>query len=209
MSYSMDDYIDYYYETAMEAERDYDDFIEEALELYKELKEMDNIVWKRYDSLLSWSRHNLRSSTGRKLCKQFEKWDSELRLDVYNQLKSAELCEIDTPLCWKILPFTENGWTMTYDNDDFGLLVNILTQQSHGDLFDDIDNIPDVHDYYERGELTYEEIIQTFYRGWQNIQLIKETKLDKVRDFCKQLREDAAELELRMKQAEEQFYLEN
>ena len=46
MSYSMDDYIDYYYETAMEAERDYDDFIEEALELHKELKEMDNIIWK-------------------------------------------------------------------------------------------------------------------------------------------------------------------
>lgn len=44
MSYSMDDYIDYYYETAMEAQRDYDDFIEEALELHKELKEMDSIV---------------------------------------------------------------------------------------------------------------------------------------------------------------------
>lgn len=63
MSYSMDDYIDYYYETAMEAERDYDDFIEEALELHKELKEMDNIVWKNYRELLTWSRH-LRSSVG-------------------------------------------------------------------------------------------------------------------------------------------------
>ena len=59
----MDDYIDYYYETAMEAERDYDDFIEEALELHKELKEMDNIVWKNYRELLTWSRH-LRSSVG-------------------------------------------------------------------------------------------------------------------------------------------------
>ena len=50
----MDDYIDYYYETAMEAERDYDDFIEEALDLHKELKEMDNIVWKNYRELLTW-----------------------------------------------------------------------------------------------------------------------------------------------------------
>lgn len=154
MSYSMDDYIDWYYETAMEAERDYNDFIEEALELYKELKEVDNIVWKRYDTLLSWSR-TLRSSVGRKLCKQFEQWDSELRLDVSKRLKSSELCEIDSPDCWKILPFTENGWTLTYDND-FNTLVSILTQQSHNDLFDDVDNIPDVHEYYERGELTYE-----------------------------------------------------
>ena len=204
----MDDYIDWYYETAMEAERDYNDFIEAALELYKELKEMDNIVWKRYENLLSWSRHNLRSSVGRKLCKQFEQWDSELRLDVSKQLKSNGLCEIDTPQCWVILPFTENGWTLTY-NDDFETLVNILTQQSHNDLFDDVDNIPDVHDYYEKGELTYEEIIQVFYRGWENIQKIRETKLDKVKDFCEQLREKAQELELRMKNAEREFYLQD
>lgn len=87
--------------------------------------------------------------------------------------------------------------------------MNILTQQSHNDLFDDVDNIPDVHEYYERGELTYEEIIQVFYRGWENIQKIRESKLDKVKSFCEQLREDAKELELRMKKAEERFYLEN
>lgn len=202
----MDDYIDYYYETAMEAERDYNDFIEEALELHKELKEMDNIVWKRYDTLLSWSR-TLRSKVGRELCQQFEQWDSELRLDVSKRLKSSELCEIDSPDCWKILPFTENGWTMTYD-DDFNTLVSILTQQSHNDLFDDVDNLPDVHEYYERGELTYEEMIPVFYRGWENIQKIRELKLDKVKDFCEQLREDVKELELRMKNAEREFYLQ-
>ena len=207
MSYSMDDYVDYYYETAMEAERDYDDFIEEALELYKELEQVDNIVWKRYDTLLSWS-HTLKSSAGRELCKQFEQWDSELRLNVSKQLKSNGLSEIDTPQCWYILPFTENGWTLTYDGK-FSTLVNILTQQSHGDLFDDIDNLPDVHDYYEKGELTYEEIIQVFYRGWQNIQEIRETKLDEMKNFWEQLREDVKELELRMRKVEEQFYLEN
>lgn len=203
----MDDYIDYYYETAMEAERDYNDFIEEALGLYKALDNPDNIVWKRYDTLLSWSR-TLGSSVGRELCKQFEQWDSELRLNVSKQLKSNELSEIDTPTCWYILPFTENGWTLTYDGK-FSTLVNILTQQSHGDLFDDIDNLPDVHDYYEKGELTYEEIIKVFYRGWENIQKIRESKLGVMKNFCEQLREDVKELELRMRKAEEQFYLEN
>ena len=203
----MDDYIDYYYETAMEAQRDYDDFIEKALELHKELKEMDNIVWKRYDTLLSWSR-TLRSQVGRELCKQFEQWDSELRLDVSKRLKSSELSGIDSPDCWKILPFIENGWTLTY-NDDFETLANILTQQSHNDLFDDVDNIPDVHEYYEKGELTYDEIIQVFYRGWENIQNIRESKLYKVKDFCEQLREDVKELELRMKNTEREFYLQD
>ena len=207
MTYNMDDYIDDYYETVMEAEREYNDFIEVAVELYKELEKPDNIVWKRYDKLLSWSR-TLRSSVGRELCKQFEQWDSELRLNVSKQLKSNGLCEIDTPDCWEILPFTENGWTLTYDGK-FETLVNILTQQSHGALFDDVDNILDVHDYYEKGELTYEEIIQVFYRGWENVQEIRETKLGVMKDFCKQLREDVKELELKMKNAEREFYLED
>ena len=72
-----------------------------------------------------------------------------------------------------------------------------------------MDNIPDVHEYYERGELTYDEIIQVFYRGCKNVQEIRETKIDKMKDFCEQLREKAKELELRMKKAEEQFYLDN
>lgn len=207
MSYSMDDYIDYYRETAMEAERDYNDFIEEALELHKELKEMDNIVWKNYRELLTWSR-NLLSSAGKELWRKYEKWNDEFRHDVYDLLKSNELDVIDTPYSWEVLPFNPRLANHEYDGS-FGDLVHILTGQSHDGLFDDVDNIPDVHDYYERGELTYEEIIQVFYRGCKNVQEIRETKIDKMKDFCEQLREKAKELELRMKNAEREFYLEN
>ena len=76
MNGSMDDYIDYYHETAMEAERDYNDFIEEALDLHKELKELDNIIWKNYRELLLWSR-NLLSSAGKELWRKYEKWNDE------------------------------------------------------------------------------------------------------------------------------------
>lgn len=207
MSYSMDDYIDYYYETAMEAERDYDDFIEEALELHKELKEMDNIVWKNYRELLTWSR-NLISSEGKELWRKYEKWNDEFRHDVYDLLKSNELDVIDTPYSWEVLPFNPRLSDHEYDGS-FGDLAHVLTGQSHGILFDDLDNIPDVYDYYERGELTYEEIIQVFYRGCKNVQEIRETKIDKMKDFCEQLREKAKELELKMKQAEREFYLQD
>lgn len=207
MSYRMDDYIDYYYETAMEAERDYDDFIELAIELHKELKELDNIIWKNYREFLLWSR-NLLSSAGKELWRRYEKWNDDFRHDVYDLLKSYELDVIDTPYSWEILPFNPRLSNHEYDGE-FSTLVNILTQQSHGDLFDDVDNIPDVHDYYEHGELSYEEIIQVFYRGCKNVQEIRETKIDKMKDFCEQLREKAKELELRMKKAEEQFYLDN
>ena len=203
----MDDYIDYYYETAIEAEQDYDDFIEEALELYKELKEMNNIIWKNYRELLTWSRH-LRSSAGKELWRKYEKWNDEFRHDVYDLLKSNELDIIDTPYSWEVLPFNPRLSDHEYDGS-FGDLVHILTGQSHGDLFDDEDNLPDVHEYYKRGELTYEEIIQVFYRGCKNVQKIRETKLDKMKDFCEQLREKAKELELKMKQADREFYLEN
>lgn len=203
----MDDYIDWYYETAMEAERDYNDFIEEALELYKELKEVDNIIWKNYRELLLWSR-NLKSYAGESLNRQFEQWNIDFRHEVSDLLKANELSVIDTPYCFEILPFSTSLLNCNYDNR-FSTLVYVLTQQSHGDLFDDIDNLPDVHDYYEKGELTYDEIIQVFSRGWQNVQEIRETKLDKMKDFCKQLREKAQELELRMKNAEREFYLQD
>lgn len=207
MSYSIDDYIDYYYETATEAERDYNDFIEEALELHKELKEMDNIVWKNYRELLTWSR-NLLSSAGKELWRKYEKWNDEFRHKVYDLLKAKELGVVDTPYSWEVLPFNPRLSDHEYDGS-FGDLVHVLTGQSHGILFDDLDNIPDVHDYYEHGELTYEEIIQVFYRGYQNVQKIRETKLDKMKDFCEQLREKAKELELRMKNAEREFYLQD
>lgn len=207
MSYSMDDYIDWYYETAMEAERDYDDFIEVAIELYNELKEVDNVIWKNYRELLLWSR-KLKSSAGESLNRQFEQWNIDFRHEVYDSLKASELSVIDTPYCFEILPFNANSLNRDYDGK-FSTFVYVLTGHSHGALFDDVDNIPDVHDYYERGELTYEEIIQVFYRGWQNVQEVRETKLGVMKDFCEQLREKAKELELRMKQAKREFYLED
>lgn len=207
MSYSMDDYIDWYYETAMEAERDYDDFVEAALELYKELKEVDNVIWKNYRELLLWSR-NLKSYAGESLNRQFELWNIDFRHEVSDLLQAKELSVIDTPYCFEILPFNANSLNRDYDGK-FSTFVYVLTGQSHGILFDDVDNIPDVHDYYEKGELTYEEIIQVFYRGWQNVQEIRETKLGVMKDFCEQLREKVKELELRMKQAEIEFYLED
>lgn len=207
MSFSMDDYIDYYYETAMEAERDYNDFIEVALELYNELKEVDNVIWKNYRELLLWSR-NLKSYAGESLNRQFEQWNIDFRHEVSDLLKTNELSVIDTPYCFEILPFNSNVLHRDYDGK-FSTFVYVLTGQSHGILFNDMDNIPDVHDYYEKGELTYEEIIQVFYRGWQNVQEIRETKLGVMKDFCEQLREKAKELELRMKQAEREFYLQD
>ena len=123
-------------------------------------------------------------------------------------MKANELSVIDTPYCFEILPFNANSLNRDYDGK-FSTFVYVLTGRSHGGLFDDVDNIPDVHDYYERGELTYEEIIQVFYRGWQNVQEVRETKLGVMKDFCEQLREKAKELELRMKNAEREFYLED
>lgn len=207
MSYSMDDYIDYYYETAMEAERDYNDFVEAAIELYNELKEVDNVIWKNYRELLLRSRE-LKSSAGESLNRQFEQWNIDFRHEVYDSLKANELSIIDTPYCFEILPFNANSLNRDYDGK-FSTFVYVLTRQSHGILFDDVDNIPDVHDYYEKGELTYEEIIQVFYRGWQNVQEIRETKIGKMKDFCEQLREKAQELELCMKNTEREFYLQD
>lgn len=97
MSYSMDDYIDWYYETAMEAERDYDDFIEVAIELYNELKEVDNVIWKNYRELLLWSR-KLKSSTGESLNRQFEQFKS-----LYHHSVAPRRCFIVKNRCYMML----------------------------------------------------------------------------------------------------------
>lgn len=47
---SYEDYIDDYYETAMEAEREYIDFLDVAIELYKELQATYNIVYKNIEN---------------------------------------------------------------------------------------------------------------------------------------------------------------
>lgn len=182
-------------------------FLDAAIELYKELQATYNIVYKKYREFLLWSRR-LKSLKGESLNRQFEQWNTEFRHKVYDSLKANELSVIDTPYCFEILPFSTSLLNCNYNNK-FSTLVYVLTQQSHGALFDDVDNIPDVHDYYEKGKLTYDEIIQVFYRGWQNVQLIRENKLGVMKDFCKQLREDVKELELKMKNAEREFYLED
>lgn len=73
---SYEDYIDDYYETAMEAEREYIDFLDAAIELYKELQATYNIVYKKYRELLLWSRE-LKSLKGESLNRQFEQWNTE------------------------------------------------------------------------------------------------------------------------------------
>lgn len=49
-----EDYIDEYYESAMTAEKLYDQFIEVALELQKWIDEIDNAVVKEHREALSW-----------------------------------------------------------------------------------------------------------------------------------------------------------
>lgn len=150
----MDDYIDYYYETAMEAERDYNDFIEEALELHRELKEMDNIVWKNYRELLLWSR-NLRSSAGKELWRKYEKWNDEFRHDVYDLLKSKEL-DVDSLL--KFDDFIKN-----FEDDSWDVLHGQLERYSlriWEDVYckiDDVQQVCNKLDVLGKSEQTFED----------------------------------------------------
>lgn len=194
MNWSMDDYIDYYYETAMEAERDYNDFIEVAIELYKELKEVDNIVFKNYKGLLLWSRE-LKSSDGKELNKQFEQWHVEFRHKVNESLKANGLSVIEPPSRFEILPFDLTVIPYTYDSD-FSTIVDILTEHSHGNMFNNGTNVPYFHDYCEYADLSHAEMIKVFERGLDNIDKVRNSKLELVEDLCDDLREQFSSTKL-------------
>lgn len=192
MSYGFEGHIDNYYDTMAKAEELYEYFIEEAVKLYHELNRMDNSVPKPFFAIGTlegvWeSRQEVRD--------RFDGWVDDVRARFSNAVKQGGLYMVEFANEWIVVPFNLAVIPYTYDSD-FSTIVDILTEHSHGNMFNNGTNVPYFHDYCECVDLSHDEMIKVFQKGLDNIEEVRNFKLELVEDLCEDLREDFSANEL-------------
>jgi hypothetical protein len=183
--YGFEGFVDSYYDTMGKAEELYEYFIEEAVKLYHEINRLDNVIPKPFfaiDTLEGvWeSRQEVRD--------RFDEWVDKVRVRVSEIVKHSGLYMVEFSNEWIVLPFDLSVIPYTYDND-FSTLVDILTEYSHGNMFNNGTNVPHFHDYCEYGNMKHEDMIKVFQQGLGNIGKVRNSKLELVEDLCDELRE--------------------
>lgn len=182
--YGFEGHIDTYYDTMGKAEELYEYFIEEAVELYHEINRLDNVVPKPFFAIGTlegvWEdRQEIRD--------RFDDWVNSVRTRFSDIVKQSGLYMVEFSNEWIVVPFDLSAILYTYDND-FSTLVDILTEHSHGNMFGTGTNVPYFHDYCEYAELKHEEMIKIFQKGLDNIEEVRNSKLELVGDLCDKLR---------------------
>lgn len=183
--YGFESFIDNYYDTMCKAEELYKYFIEEAIKLHHEINRLDNSVPKPFFAIGTlegvWDdRQEIRD--------RFDDWVNSVRTRFIDIVKQSGLYMVEFSNEWIVVPFDLSVIPYTYD-DDFSTLVDILTEHSHGNMFGTGTNVPHFHDYCEYENLKHEEMIKVFQQGLDNIEKVRNSKLELVEDLCDELRE--------------------
>lgn len=179
-------HIDNYYDTMCKAEELYEYFLDEAVKLYYEINRLDNIVPKPFFAIGTlegvWEdKQEVRD--------RFDSWVDDVRARFSEIVKKSGLYVVEFGSEWIVVPFDLSVIPYTYDSD-FSTLVDILTEHSHGNMFNHVTNVPHFHDYCEYGNLKHKEMIKIFQKGLGNIEMVRNSKLELVEDLCDELREE-------------------
>lgn len=167
------------------AEKTYIKFMNEVEKLYKELENLDNHI--RVPFKVFWYLFDMDTASWEKQMR-FGSWKTKVTLGFYEVVHSRGLNWSETHDGWVVLPFDLSVIPYTYDND-FSTLVDILTEYSHGNMFNNGTNVPHFHDYCEYGNMKHEDMIKVFQQGLSNIGKVRNSKLELVEDLCDELRE--------------------
>ena len=183
--YGFEGFVDNYYDTMGKAEELYEYFIEEVVKLYREINRLDNVIPKPFFAIGTlegvWEdKQEVRD--------RFDEWVNDVRARFSEIVKKSGLYFAEFRNQWIILPFDLSVIQYTYD-DDFSTLVDVLTEHSHGNMFGAGTNVPHFHDYCEYGNLKHEEMIAILQKGLDNIEKVRNSKLEIVEDLSDDLRE--------------------
>lgn len=192
MGYGFEGHIDSYYDTMGKAEELYEYFLEESIKLYRELNRMDNSVPKPFFAIGTlegiWeARQEVRD--------RFDNWVDGVRTKFSDSVKQGGLYMVEFANEWIVVPFDLTVIPYTYDTD-FSTIVDILTEHSHGNMFNTGTNVPHFHDYCEYTDLRHEEMIKVFQQGLDNIEKVRNFKLEHIEDLCNELREQFSSTKL-------------
>ena len=162
----------------------YNKFIVETEKLYNELANLDNYIRVPFKAF--WYLFDMDTANFEKQLR-FNSWKTNVTLGFYEVVQARGLDWYDVSDGWIVLPFGVRDLPYSYDLD-METLVDILT---NGDLrYNDCG----YYDVYEFDEYVKEiddenEAIEVFKRGLEQIKLIREDKIPKVKTLCEELRE--------------------
>lgn len=190
--YGFEGFVDNYYDTMGKANDLYEYFIEEAVKLYREINRLDNVIPKPFFAIGTlegvWEgKQEVRD--------RFDDWVNDVRARFSEIVKKGGLYVVEFGSEWIVLPFDLTVIPYTYDSD-FSTIVDILTEHSHGNMFNNGTNVLYFHDYCEYVDVSHEEMIKVFQRGLDNIDKVRNSKLELVEDLCDELREQFSSTKL-------------
>lgn len=156
----------------------------EVEKLYEELKNLDNYIPVSFRAF-EWMLELETASFEKQM--RFVGWRNKLTLGFYEVVYSRGLNWCDTYDGWIVLPFNVGDLPYSYDLDR-DTLVDILTD---GELRYEDNEYYGLYDFDEYGREIYDEneAIEVFRRGLEQIKLIKNDKIPKVKKLCEELRE--------------------
>lgn len=166
------------------AEKLYIKFLREVHVLYDELSKLDNYIRVPFKSF--WYLFDMDTASFEKQWK-FDSWKTKVTLGFYEVVHTRGLNWSETHDGWVVLPFNVGDLPYKYDLD-MDTLLDILTD---GELRYNDCGYYDVHEFDEYvKEIDDEnEAIEVFKRGLEQIKLIREDKIPKVKALCEELRE--------------------
>lgn len=190
--YGFEGFVDNYYDTMCKAEELYEYFLEEAVKFYHEISLLDNVIPKPFFAIGTlegvWEgKQEVRDC--------FDGWVDDVRTRFSDSVKQGGLYMVEFGSEWIVVPFELTVIPYTYDSD-FSTIVDILTEHSHGNMFNNGTNVPHFHDYCEYLDLSHEEMIKVFQKGLDNIEEVRNSKLELVEDLCDDLREQFSSTKL-------------
>lgn len=190
--YGFEGFVDNYYDTLGKAEELYECFLEEAIKLYREINRLDNVIPKPFFAIGTlegvWEdKQEVRDC--------FDDWVNDVRARFSGSVKQSGLYVAEFENEWIVVPFDLSAIPYTYDID-FSTIVDILTEHSHSNMFGGGTNVQHFHDYCEYVDLNHEEMIKVFQKGLDNIEEVRNSKLELVEDLCDDLREQFSSTKL-------------
>jgi hypothetical protein len=166
------------------AEKTYIKFMNEVEKLYKELENLDNYIRVPFKAF--WYLFDMDTASFEKQWK-FDSWKTKTALGFYEVVHSRGLNWSETHDGWVVLPFNVGDLPYKYDLD-MDTLLDILTD---GELRYNDNGYYYVHEFDEYVKEIDDEnaAIEVFKRGLEQIKLIREDKIPKVKALCEELRE--------------------
>ena len=162
----------------------YNKFMAEVDKLYEELKNLENYIpvpFRTFWYLLDMDTANFEKQL------RFNSWKTNVTLGFYEVVQARGLDWYDVSDGWIVLPFGVRDLPYSYDLD-VETLVDILTD---GELRYNDCGYYDVYEFNDYVKEIYDEneAIEVFKCGLEQIKLIRECKIPKVKALYEELRE--------------------